>query len=229
MICCPTNSLFNCYALTFDSSINFNIFSIEGIQAMVKKHIVVVSLAAIIYLVALTHTLHSHHMHASQQVKVRSGEALSDALETGDQREGQGVRLLTYSETYSFSNYMMLGCEVFFSSFRNLILIALCCNMLETVLPLVILCESFLMMGLLDTQMYNVATFYYNVFNSKMDLFNTLRLMIAPGPDSDTLSQLSQYGFSSNVLFNISAELLVGVVFLLIVILIKVGSIFCNS
>ena len=47
-------------------------------------------------------------------------------------------------------------------------------------------------------------TFYNNVFNSKLDIFNGIRLTISSTSDPDAMSQIGQYGFSSNILFNLA-------------------------
>ena len=140
----------------------------------------------------------------------------------------QPPRLL-YSTTSSFLNLSMMAIETLLSTFRNLIIIGVCSNLLDAFLPFVTLCNSFLLMGLLKTDMYDVKTFYSNIFSAKLDFFNIVRLIISPGASSDTLEQLAQYDFSSNILFNLAGEVTLIVIFFSVFLALKLGSIFCNS
>jgi hypothetical protein len=54
-------------------------------------------------------------------------------------------------------------------------------------------------------------------------------LGMSPAPDGDTLGQLAQYGYGTNIFFNLSGEFAVSVIFLAVTIGLKVGSIFCNN
>lgn len=134
-----------------------------------------------------------------------------------------------YSTTSGFLNLSMMAIETLLSTFRNLIIIGVCSNMLDAFLPFVTLCNSFLMMGFLKTDMYDVKTFYTNVFSAKLDFFNIVRLIVSPGASSDTLEQLAQYDFSSNILFNLAGEITLIVIFFSVFLAIKLSSIFCNS
>ena len=84
-------------------------------------------------------------------------------------------------------------------------------------------------MGFLKTDMYDVKTFYSNVFSAKLDFFNIVRLIVSPGASPDTLEQLAQYDFSSNILFNLAGEITLIVIFFSVFLGLKLGSIFCNS
>lgn len=39
------------------------------------------------------------------------------------------------------------------------------------------------MFGLLNCSMYTLKDFYYNVFNSKVDIMNAIRIGVSAGPD----------------------------------------------
>lgn len=119
--------------------------------------------------------------------------------------------------------------QILLQTFRNLILIAFCLNVMDYFLPFITLCNSFLLMGLLKTDMYTVKDFYYNIFNSRTDFFNIVRLMMGSSSDSDTLPQLAQYNFSSNLFRNLGGEILLLVIALGVIVFLKVGSIFCKS
>ena len=93
----------------------------------------------------------------------------------------------------------MLCFQVLLQTFRNLILIAFALNTLDSFLPFITLCNSFLMLGLLKTDMYTVKDFYYNIFNSRTDFFNIVRLAMTSSTDEDALPQLAQYNFSNKI------------------------------
>lgn len=123
----------------------------------------------------------------------------------------------------------MLAFQTLLGTFRNLIVLALCTNLLDAVLPFVTFCNAFLMVAFLDTKMHFIHEMYYNIFNSKLDFFNIVRLMVSPSGSYSTNTLLSQYNFSPNLFFNISGEFLLMVIFLGITVFLKLGSIFCNS
>jgi len=60
------------------------------------------------------------------------------------------------------------------------------------------------MLGMWSCQKHYLYNLYYNVFNSKWDIINALRLMSSSGADTDTISALSQYNFNSLIISNIS-------------------------
>ena len=137
--------------------------------------------------------------------------------------------LMDYDSGVPFLDYSMFAFEILFQTFRNLILIAFCTNLLDACLPFILLCDSFLMMAFLDTEMHLLQQFYYNIFNSKYDLFNAIRLGASPSPSSDCITSLSKYNFTENIAFNLSGEIVVVIIFLTITILLKIGTIFCSS
>jgi len=85
---------------------------------------------------------------------------------------------LLYTSESTFLNTSMLCFQILLSTFRNLILIAFCLNVMDSFLPFITLCNSFLLMGLLKIDMYTVKDFYFNIFNSRTDFFNIIRLMM---------------------------------------------------
>ena len=131
---------------------------------------------------------------------------------------------LLYSTESTFLDTSMTCVQILLQTFRNLILIAFCLNVMDSFLPFITLCNSFLVMGLLKTDMYTVNDFYYNIFNSKTDFFNIIRLMMGSSPDSDTLTQLAQYNFSSNIFSNLGGEIVLLIIALAIIVFLKVGS-----
>jgi hypothetical protein len=112
--------------------------------------------------------------------------------------------LQSYDTGYVFLDYSMLAFQTLLQTYRNLIVIGLCCNLIDSVLPFVTLCSAFLMVGFLDTQMHYIHDMYYNVFNSKLDFFNIVRLMVTPSGSTSANPLLSQYNFSSSLFFDIS-------------------------
>lgn len=112
--------------------------------------------------------------------------------------------LQSYDTGYVFLDYSMLAFQTLLQTFRNLIVITLCFNLIDSVLPFVTLCNAFLLVGLLDTQMHYLHEMYYNIFNSKFDFFNIVRLMMTPSDSSSANPQLAKYNLSGILFFNIS-------------------------
>jgi hypothetical protein len=80
------------------------------------------------------------------------------------------------------------------------------------------------MLGMLNCDQHYINTFFSNIFNSKKDLMNIIRLGISPGADSNTLSPIAQYNFASNIFYNISGEFFLIVVFIGVSASISVGA-----
>jgi hypothetical protein len=108
---------------------------------------------------------------------------------------------------------------------RNLILVGMVTNTIDTFLPLLLTSEVFLMLGFWTCQKHYLGVLYGNVFGSHWDLFNAVRLIIQPQLDGSNLPQLSQYGFSPIILFNLSGELFVAVILLVFTILSRVSAV----
>lgn len=112
---------------------------------------------------------------------------------------------------------------------RYLLLVGLLSNSIDVFLPFILFSECFLMLGFLNCDMFTLKDFYYNVFNSKVDILNAIRLGMSPGADDSTITVLAQYNFSSVIFYNLAGEFLFVIVFLAITIFLKVASIFMNS
>jgi hypothetical protein len=92
-------------------------------------------------------------------------------------------------------------------------------------LPFLILSESFMMMAFWTCQKHYLINLYTNVFSSYWDIFNAIRLITQPHTTDGNLPQLSQYGFSSIAIFNLSGEFFVALVLLIITILSKISAV----
>jgi len=64
-----------------------------------------------------------------------------------------------------------------------MILIGLLTNTLNLLLPFIIFSESFLMLAFWTNSKYDLGIFYFNIFNSKIDVLNFIRLLVSPEPD----------------------------------------------
>lgn len=71
---------------------------------------------------------------------------------------------------------------------------------------------------------HHLNTFFYNIFNSKFDVLNLIRVIISPGPDSKTITQIAQYNYTTNIFFNLSGEFLLAIIFLVITVLVNFGA-----
>jgi hypothetical protein len=92
-------------------------------------------------------------------------------------------------------------------------------NTVDLFLPVVLLGECFMMLGLWTCQKHYLSVLYENVFGSYWDGFNAVRLIIQPTIDAGTLPQLSQYGFSPLVIFNLSGEICIAILLLVFTVL----------
>lgn len=77
------------------------------------------------------------------------------------------------------------------------------------------------MIAFWTSQKHLLFNLYSNIFSSYWDGFNAIRLILQPQLSSNTLPQLTQYGFSPIILFNLSGELLVAVLLLTFTIISK--------
>jgi hypothetical protein len=107
---------------------------------------------------------------------------------------------------------------------RNLILVGMVTNTIDLFLPLLLLTECFLMVGLWTCQKHYLAVLFGGVFGSYWDFFNAIRLMVQPGIQAGTLPQLAQYGLSPLVIFNLSGELFVALLLLVFIVLSRVSA-----
>ncbi len=86
--------------------------------------------------------------------------------------------------------------------------------------------ECVLMLGLLDNDKHYLMDFYKEALTSHLDIINAIRINLFTSNDHLTLSGnflLTQYGYSENLFANISGELVLIIVYLVITIFIKVG------
>lgn len=139
-------------------------------------------------------------------------------------------RMLQLSATTR--NYFISGSAAAFKALllisRNLILVAIITNTFDTFLPYLLLCESFLMVGLWTCQKHYLGVMYSGIFGSYWDIMNAIRLMMQPTLDTGNLPQLAQYGFGPLLLFNLSGEFFVALLLLAFTILSRVTAICLN-
>lgn len=81
------------------------------------------------------------------------------------------------------------------------------------------------MLAFWTSQKHYLTNLYSSVFSSYWDLFNAMRLMAQPSTDTANLAQLSQYGFSPILLFNLSGELFVAILLLAFTVLSKMTAV----
>lgn len=77
------------------------------------------------------------------------------------------------------------------------------------------------MIGFWTCQKHLLTNLYTNIFSSYWDAFNALRLILQPNITSNILPQLTQYGFSSIIIFNLSGEILIAILLLTFTIISK--------
>ena len=93
-------------------------------------------------------------------------------------------------------------------------------------MPMLTFMESFMMIGLLTNDKHYLNDFYYNTFNSNLDVMNLIRMGFSPEKDPNTLEILSRYGLSNLVFFNISGEIFLLLIVLAITLILK-GLLIC--
>jgi hypothetical protein len=102
---------------------------------------------------------------------------------------------------------------------RNLIIVGMLTNTIDVFLPLVLLNECFLMVGLWTCQKHYLFLLFDGVFNSSWDIFNAIRLMVQPSISADNLPQMKQYNLSPLVIFNLSGEIAIAILLLVFTVL----------
>ena len=85
------------------------------------------------------------------------------------------------------------------------------------------------MLAFFNCKQYHLSAMYQNIFSSKVDMINLVRLIFTSGSEESTIELLRQYDLSTNIMHNILGEVVISSIFLLITILMKVASIFINS
>jgi hypothetical protein len=85
------------------------------------------------------------------------------------------------------------------------------------------------MLSFLSCQMHTLQNMYINIHTSNLDIFNIIRHKISPTSDSLTPLLLSQYGYTTLLPYNISGEITVAVIFIIITIFLKIGGIASKS
>lgn len=68
----------------------------------------------------------------------------------------------------------------FFSVTRSLVFLIALTNSFDIFMPMLTFMETFMMVGLLTNDKHLLNDFYYNTFNSKLDLFNLIRMGFSP-------------------------------------------------
>ena len=112
---------------------------------------------------------------------------------------------------------------------RNIVLVALVTNSFSMWLPLLLFIESFMMVGFWTHDVHYITKMYVNIFNSKLDGFNLLRMMFSKNPTESKISIINDYGYSNKFFANISGEVAVLVLLLIASIAIKSSNIFIKS
>ena len=126
------------------------------------------------------------------------------AIEEEPKLKVSSSRLLAYATDSPLINLAMTVFQSVLELSRYLLLIGLLSNSIDVFLPFILFSECFLMMGFLNCEMFTLQDFYYNIFNSKADILNAIRLGMSPGPDTSTIAVLAQYNFTTIIFFNIS-------------------------
>ena len=109
-----------------------------------------------------------------------------------------------------------------FAITRSLSLIVIATNKLDLFMPLLIFMEIFNMMGLFTNTKHYLNTFYFNVFNLKLDLMNLIRVSFKTEKNPNTLEILSRYNFNHEFFYNISGEFILILVCVVITLTLKV-------
>ena len=89
--------------------------------------------------------------------------------------------------------------------------------------------ETFMMLGLLTNNKHYLDTFYYDTFNSKLDLMNFVRMSFSPQQDASTLEILTRYNFSNQLFFNIAGEFFFIILILFLTFVLKILQIFIKN
>lgn len=88
-------------------------------------------------------------------------------------------------------------------------------------MPMLTFMETFMMLGLLTNNKHLLNDFYYNTFNSKLDVMNLIRMGFSPEKDPATLEILSRYNLSNLIFFNLSGEFILVLIVLCVSLIIK--------
>ncbi len=87
------------------------------------------------------------------------------------------------------------------------------------------------MLAFLNNEKHYLLSFYQNIFNSNLDLFNLIRLNLFFSNESESNkgnALLLKYGFRQNLFYNISGELTLALGFIMFTALIKAGTVILN-
>jgi hypothetical protein len=82
------------------------------------------------------------------------------------------------------------------------------------------------MLAFLDNEKHYLEDFYKNILNSKIDIFNLIRLNIINGMVSDKTrgnSLITTYGFTGNLIYNVSGEIAIILLFVIATVILKAG------
>lgn len=82
------------------------------------------------------------------------------------------------------------------------------------------------MLAFLDNDKHYLQDFYNNILNSKIDLFNFIRLNIINGMVNDNTggnSLITTYGFTGNLIYNLSGEIAIILLFVIATVILKAG------
>ena len=92
--------------------------------------------------------------------------------------------------------------KYFFSLCRNLVIISTLTVSFDLWMPLLIFIETFLCLGYWTHNAHLFTTLFKDIYSSKLDIFNLIRMGISSSSDISTNSYLAAYGLSNKFVVN---------------------------